>query len=810
MSEANKMSDPVLPQVSNQTLTATGRPILSEADVAEFRYVGGSETLILVLISPVEELKIKGYLRAIAGKFPAFRTKFIPGTVSSKQEIARSRGDPRYHKVSVPGAVAVDYTGSLIFDQFKVNSQGVVYCRRYADQTVREHVSTLLHPSFVEESVDVSIGCLETMPDSKHLEELKEYLQELYWVLPFPLISLKKLENRTWFSLFIKKGNLCWVPAYLEPTVEYMEMVTPDPHMTIVNRMKAAEQVIQLRHHNYFERDDQPGPPVKPHQTRDQKKNSKKGKKVETPKRYVPPEPGMVGARMAEAQPLLSSEDLQKREAGGVPLTNRFQTLGLDSDGGGLSPGDKDQEPQPVTSTPKDPLVQEIIKNQTGAVRKSRRDSHVLEPDLRNCVDPNSSNCEKLNRSKSRTKGIKVDAEAVTSKLVKMANGDVTPQRPGTSLPGKRALGDYRAAVAGSLSSPAKKKNAKPLYPTDQLANTDEHKEVLGVMDASDVSEEESEELFQSAFVSTKDWENSTMKAQPSVRDVSSESNPSRSSTPLQDEGPQGEGRDERIEELLDKSLADEAMVCVRSGPGLSENDSILVDARTIDPVVAQQIVIAEGRPLEASEYVPGLGKESLPLNARIAPKFSKKELTTAAASSLVDKLDSEILEKTNMKQQLLKKFPMSSKSMTDETSTVRFKEGDSDDMRKVERLLEKIFSRKSQELKVIKRQRQKLKNGGKGILREFRDLLDWDMSSQVSLNDYESIMSVDLDLEDQINQQSDLAPPASFIAVNHQAEDKMRRSSGNFYDGERGDPEERREREEPDMAGSSQGPPGP
>ena len=809
MSEENKMSDSVLPLVSNQTLTAIGRPILTEADVAEFQYLGGSETLVLVLISPVEELKIKGYLRAIAGKFPAFRTKFTPGTVSSKQEIARSQGDARYHKVSVPGAVAVDYTGSLIFDSFQVNPQGLVFCRRYADPTVREHVSNLLHPSFVEETTHVSIGCLETMPDSKHLEELKDYLKELSWVLPFPLTSLKKLENRNWFSLFIKKGNLCWVPAYLEPTVEYMEMVTPDPNMTIANRMRAAEQVVQLRHHN-FERNDQSGPPPKPHQTRDQKKNNKKGKKGETPKRYVPPEPGMVGARMKEALPLLTNEDLQKREQSGVPLTNRFQTLGLDSDGGGPSPGTGDQGPQPVTSTPRDPLVKEVIKSQAGDARKSRRDSHVLDPDLRNCVDPNSSNNAKLDRSKSRTKGIVVDTEAVTKKLVKMANGDVTPLRPGTSFPGKRALGDTKTvAAASSLSSPAKKKNAKPLYPTDQLVNTDEHKEILGFMDASDVSEEESEELFRTAFSDSKDWENSTMRAQPLVQDVSSESNPSRSNTPLQDERPLGEGRDERIEELMDKSLADEAMVCVRSGPGLTESDSILVDAQTINPLVAQQVVIAEGRPLEAKEYVPGLGQESLPLNVMITPKFSKKELTTAAAASLLDKLDSEILAKTNMKQQLLRKFPMSAKSMVDETSTVRFKEGNSSDVKKVERQLDKILSQKNRELKVIKQQRQKFKNGGKGILREFRDLLDWDMDSQVSMNDYESILSADLDLEDQINQQSDLAPPASFIAVNHQAEDKMRRSSGNFLDGELGDPEGRREREEPDIAGPSQEPPG-
>ena len=152
----------------------------------------------------------------------------------------------------------------------------------------------------------------------------------------------------------------------------------------------------------------------------------------------------------------------------------------------------------------------------------------------------------------------------------------------------------------------------------------------------------------------------------------------------------------------------------------------------------------------------------------------------------------------------------MSAKSMVDETSTVRFKEGNSSDVKKVERQLDRILSQKNQELKVIKRQRQKFKNGGKGILREFRDLLDWDMDSQVSMNDYESILSADLDLEDQINQQSDLAPPASFIAVNHQAEDKMRRSSGNFLDGELGDPEGRREREELDNAGPSQGPPGP
>ena len=782
MGEENSRNS-VLPEISNRTLTSLGRPILSDADLAEFESVSSFETIVVVIVSPKEEMTMQRCLKAISGKMPAFRTRFIAGTLGSKQEIARCNSDPKFHQTSVPGAVAVDYTGSLVFDHFRVNSEGLIYCRRYVDKTVRDLILALLHPGFVEESIEVSIGCLEIMPDDKHLEEIRAYLAEVCWAVTFSLVSLKKLSNRKWSSLFIKRGTCCWVPSHLERHVEYLEAYTPDPYISIMMRIEAAKQIQELTHSNYLDRDSQPEPSAKPHQSRDQQK--KKTKKVEAPKRYIPPEVGMLGARMKDAKPFLTDQQISSRaEQSGVPITNRFQTLGLGSDDGGQTLGARDPDPPLVTSTPKNPVVKEIIDSKNGAARPSRKDSHILEADLIMPIDPNSANNVKLGPppggNKSRIKRTTVDVGAVNTRLVKMANGDQTPQRPGASVPGKRTMKkDAKVETAANhSSSPSKKMTVKPLYPTDQLAGIDEHKEVIGILDVDDVSDEDDGDLFKSALEETREWSNSTMKP----AEESSESNPSRESTPCRDEIPEEGGRDERIDELLDRSVADEAMACVRSGPGVSGLDRVLVDPQTLDPVVAQQILITEGRPLQS---LPGFGSESLPLNSRLTQKYSKRELTTTAASHLLKKLDAEIQTKMNMKLQLLKKFPMSSKVMMDEDASVKFKESDVDNVG-ARRLLDKIFKQKSQELKVIKRQKKKIKHGGTGILKDFRDLLDWDMNSESSVNEYESIMSVDLDDEKHINQQSEVSPPSALVEDN-KAESQVRRPSGNLYAGDHG-----------------------
>ena len=345
----NEDFPPFPAQYSNVTISSTGRNILTQADIDELGHsVNPRDTLVFVSLGGVEQATIKSLLDSVAGKAKAFRTRFSPGVIKERVRVIETNS---IHTRIPSAACQVNYNsvGKIIYDHFRLDQDGLIYSRQSLDTSSKVILCSLLSQStHINDTIDVTMGTLENMPDPQNKREFCKYLRTLVWQIDFKIDSIKKLENHRWKSLFIKKGCATWVPSHLEATVEYLEINSYDSLVSIETRIRAAQQLLNSNieagntfnwssHDKTGDGESNPWIPVKAHTSRDQR--SRPPKPEAKPKKFVQKEPGSVGERY----PPPGKED-------GL-LKNRFENLDLETNGDSELPS----QPPMYSSTPAAP-----------------------------------------------------------------------------------------------------------------------------------------------------------------------------------------------------------------------------------------------------------------------------------------------------------------------------------------------------------------------------------------------------------------------------------------------------------------------
>lgn len=588
---------PFLAQQANITITSPGRNILTPADIEELgSYEKAREALIFISLGGVEQSMLQSLLASVAGKAKAFRAVFVPGGVKEKIRVVTTNSLHNRHQ-SVACHANYGSMGKVMYDNFRVDTDGLVYCRQSLDTGSRMMIYSLLSQSErIDDALDVSVGALEVYPDKNNQREFCDYLKTLAWTLEFKIDSMKKLENHRWASLFLKRNCATWCPSHLEASVDYLENTAIDTSVSIESRIEAAQQAMDLQKEtgatinwtmltNEDDEDDRPGwIRVKPHGRKEKKKENP------TPfKKFIPKAPGEVGDKYEPKEP----ETKFKYKSIGT----KFDEINLSEKKDSFIP----HSPPKFSSTPKTkdnvtPREEKSKEELLTARERFEKEKQKGREDILNTV----RGAGETRPNKEESKKTELDQTQEWPELARRAKAlkrgeNPTPRR---EVPiSKRQLSrDHEQRESGpprKQSSPGPvSPETKPLYPSNLLKDVDEFSILSKEIQTVDSDEE--------AFLTAHDILSSTLIDRP---------NTSGDKTPTRDEEDDLCGSDllegGNVENTPYLHKADEAQMRIKSLNMSPAAVTLPLNLAEVDNMVAQHIIMSTGRPLATEKTRP-------------------------------------------------------------------------------------------------------------------------------------------------------------------------------------------------------------
>ena len=674
----NDSSYPFPAQLANITLTSPGRKILTQADIDDLgKTVSDQETILFVSLGEVELATLRTLLNSLAGKARAFRTRFSPGEIKEKIRVVET--ESIHTRVPSVGCQAgYNSMGKVIYDMFRLDNSGQIFCRQSLDTSTRVIVCSLLSQSSrISDTLNVTMGTLENLPDPNNRREFSNYLRTLTWQLEFKYDTFKKLECHRWKSLFIKKNCATWVPSHLEATVDYLETSQFDALVPIENRIRAAQQMVNSKQdqgtfvnwgsHNQTDLDEQtPWIPVKPHHSRDSRFNKPFPDRKD--KKFVQKDPGRVGDRY-NPQPPDSSGFLQ----------NRFDKLGLDTQG-----TVRFSIPPPnYTSTPAHPppFNPEKDKNQVsdqsnlvvppGEMRRGGREN---KSEFVRGVVTKQSYYEPKNRFDTPFR-----KDLNSTPRSRLAEGGSFPyrQREPNDFRGRRSDMNRRrlhspddqrhgpphkqqspgpeadkSLFPGTSKPPGKQHGPPPfssVFPTAMLKDVDEYKDHI-----NDIEHIESdEEAFHTADIIASTPENSEDKDNAA---------PGRN-TPVLDENPYDSSLEAEV--WTNTPKAEEAQQRISQLDQAPASSTLPISLSSVEPAMVEMMILNTGKPFmdDSSVNVPsfladGPVNRERPSERENSKKREKMKLLMELTQNHVAGLDLEIARLKSQREAFLQNNP--------------------------------------------------------------------------------------------------------------------------------------------------------
>ncbi len=780
------LNGPFEPEKANVTFTSGGRIILSESDAnEELNQYNQNTCVVFILLTEVEQDRLRGQMRALVGKCPGFRTKFVPDVIRNRLAVVTCRASP-FARGAAACQCSVDSLGGLILDTFQAHGDGHVSCRQYLSHQARMLLGSMLKGTEpLDEVKFITVGTLERIPDGPNLRDLNKHLAGLVWRTTFSLTNLKRLEHRRWWSLFIKRSIGTWVLSHLEATVEHLEASDPDPDKTIESRIKTAEQIETSRSRQCLatwgdvseikDPSDERGNfgNLKPHKSREHKAEARKKKPPAKEKKYVQPAKGFFGqekktfeedvpeqsfsrSRADQSSPRSRSEQFhqsQSKNASGI-LKNSFAAstplVGPEK------PGDSGPR-----TTPREKVI-------TGA----------------NTLDPqNSEKKWESGTSISKERMTEVSQRLLARSLERrQADRPRSHSRPSASgpdrpefvspTPARKVSSRKRVSLVDRMTGLQPQFSEKPLYPGEDLKNMEEYK-ASQLRAPPQKSVELREDLNQPPPLEDDDVEMTDEETFRTAVDHSStlidsngnEEERERSSTPLQDEFGLPLPDPDILEKVdLDSSKTEQTHRMVIAMDAKAVSTSLPASLLESDPQMAEQVLLTTGKPLvDASSSL-------LDMSPSFSNRQQKKINSAVNLKVRVSQLNQQMNSLARERGQCLKMMESElSTLMAYDPSKYEFVEKEKRMSRKK---VDIEIARKQQEIKQMKRHRRMMdKRELDGEPYDF----DW-METQkppenASDHDYESVS----DVSDEIHGNRSEDPPPLFSEINAKAERVIR-----------------------------------
>ena len=779
-------SCPFPAQHANITLTSPGRKILTQADIDDLgKSVSDRDTILFVSLGEVEQSTLRSLLNSLAGKAKAFRARFSPGEIKEKIRVVET------HSVStrVPSVgcqAGYNSMGKVIYDLFRLDNNGLIYCRQSLDTSTRVIVCSLLSQSQqINDTLDVTMGTLENLPDNQNKREFVNYLRTLTWQIEFKIDSFKKLENHRWKSLFIKRNCATWVPAHLEASVDYLETSSFDASVTIEARIRAAQQMVISKQkqgafvnwdsHDQSEVNEQsPWIPVKPHSKKDSW--SRKPFPEKKDKKFVQKEPGLVGDRYI---PPTSDES-------GF-LQNRFNRLDIDTPGAGRF----SVPPPNFTSTPAHPPPF------TPARKRVSDNSNFVSPpdDRRRSVSENQRNVKDSGLGQTfygsrnpRESNFRKDFHSTPRS--RLAEGGSFPyrHREGNNFRGKRpdlnrrrihSPDDHHHGPPHKQQSPGPDAEKSlhpepsksqgtlpvdPIFPSQMLKNVDEYKEHFNGTE----SIESDEEAFQTA-------------ADVVPASTPKEEEDKGRATPVQDEIPFDASLEAEVWKTVPR--AEETQQRISQLEQAPNSNTLPINFSSVDPAVAEMIIMTTGKPMmdnSSDNVTPFLADE--PINRerpseRESKKKEKMKLLMDLKQNRVLELELEISRLKSQRDAFLQNNPAEVRA--EFSQHARRKARVHEQLSK--RAIDKDINNAYRDIKAKKKLKKKMM-GKRATMDavldvfEFVEAMSDDESNEWTEHDYEDVDQYPKD--EVLSDAKD--PPNPVVNANKKAEAEMRASENN------------------------------
>ena len=770
---------PFEPERANVSYTSAGRIILTEGDVnEELNHYNTNTCVVFALLSEVEQDNLRGQMRALVGKAPAFRTKYTPGVIRNRVAVVTCRASP-FSRRAAACQCSVESLGGLILDSFRANPDGQISCRQYLSFQARMLLASMLKGTEPLDEVKwITVGSLEKIPDEANFRDLNKHLATLVWRTTFSLTNLKRLEHRKWWSLFIKKSLSTWCLSHLEATVEYLESSNPDPDITIESRIRTAEQIEASRNKQCLAtwgdvseiqgpgEEDPNSRKIKPHLSRDQQAELKKKKTPQKPKKYKQPDKGYVG------QEHTVIEDTETDESQSRSRMDKFNKTKNTS--GILKKSFAASTPLVSDSRPGDSFSASRIsrdrstsgkRDHTGDGEDLGTGANVEKMGHRKSVPPMDEEHE--SKVKDRLRSLSQGREETRPKpsFADKVKKDTPPEQSEFVSPTHRPNLD-KVTVRKRVSLVNQQKDVSPpktetgkLYPGEDLKAMEEYRasQIKDVSDHSDSNDKgdsgpSDEEAFRTALEPNL---SSTL-----IDGNGNEQGEDRSSTPLMDEFGLPVDRDQVEKVDLNSSKAEQTHRLVTALDPNATSASLPASLLTSDPAVAEQVLITTGKPLvDTSSTVRDM-------SASWSNRQQKKVNTVLNMKLRVSQIDQQVNQLTRQRVQCMRIMESDMTSLMVYDPTIY--ESVEKEKKMSRKKLDVEISRKQQEIKAMKRQRRLMtQQEMDGRPLDFEWMEPGNPSE--SEHDYESI-------PDEINRDSDhSAPPPKFSEINAAAESVIR-----------------------------------